>query len=598
MAKQATEKALSTRPKFTRSRNGCRTCVRRKKRCPEVYNDDGACERCETGGFTCERDVQRARPPPPAHVSPSPKLVETPPYERRKGLEAHEQTCPSPASPPNLPLARSSPPNSLFPLPLFKTTDTICSSTASTIPISSSLSLPLSTESYKPAPFPPFTELHYSAALLSLFASLPPSMPPAGHLRTWMNTSDAGYHLRAMVLREMDAGERFEGAEVGQARLEEAIAIYRDHDDEWLSGAPSPELVKDHLLTVIHSHPTTQASCMAVTTFLQARLASSMSIGAQDRLLKLSEGYRHQAMQALASAPFEVQVLALFDIMMQQTEQHGVAAGYSIQSLIDTLIISQPSLGSNPPPFLPGALGTTNFLLRIIFFMDVFRAVALGRRTLFDFSHSSPLPTYSLFDGIVIDGRNHLMKGVDPALILFLARTSNLAVDFRERKGSPAVLQGAAELLENEIMAWEPSPAEDADSVATSQMWEEAILINLRQTIYRIGPLHPSIRTSLKRIISLGLGVLPPSPSLLSETTYAPLASVERALPWFFAATCALSEQDRRICADGLRVSTPLSAGLNAPVVEKLWELSDASGMPIVDWRSALAAEGIVVMIM
>jgi len=37
---------------------------------------------------------------------------------------------------------------------------------------------------------------------------------------------------------------------------------------------------------------------------------------------------------------------------------------------------------------------------------------------------------------------------------------------------------------------------------------------------------------------------------------------------------------------------------MNVQVVEKLWSMSDASGMPIIDWRSALAAEGVVVMIM
>lgn len=46
-------------------------------------------------------------------------------------------------------------------------------------------------------------------------------------------------------------------------------------------------------------------------------------------------------------------------------------------------------------------------------------------------------------------------------------------------------------------------------------------------------------------------------------------------------------------------LTTPYSsAAMNVPVVEKLWDMTDASGMPIVDWRSALAAEEAAVMIM
>lgn len=105
--------------------------------------------------------------------------------------------------------------------------------------------------------------------------------------------------------------------------------------------------------------------------------------------------------------------------------------------------------------------------------MDVFRAVALGRPTLFDCSDSSALSTYVLYDGVFMDGRNQFMKGADPALILFLARTSNLTDDMREGLGSPGELQREVESLEREILAWEPSPTDDAESVATSWMWKE-----------------------------------------------------------------------------------------------------------------------------
>ena len=39
-------------------------------------------------------------------------------------------------------------------------------------------------------------------------------------------------------------------------------------------------------------------------------------------------------------------------------------------------------------------------------------------------------------------------------------------------------------------------------------------------------------------------------------------------------------------------------AGRNAAVLERLWQLTDERGMPIIDWRRALAADGRCVMLM
>lgn len=86
----------------------------------------------------------------------------------------------------------------------------------------------------------------------------------------------------------------------------------------------------------------------------------------------------------------------------------------------------------------------------------------------------------------------------------------------------------------------------------------QAILINILQTIYRIGPLHPSIRTSPKRIISLGLVVSPSSPSFSSKPPPTPLPIVEQTLRWFFASTCALREETDKSAPMVLRVGTPL----------------------------------------
>jgi hypothetical protein len=102
----------------------------------------------------------------------------------------------------------------------------------------------------------------------------------------------------------------------------------------------------------------------------------------------------------------------------------------------------------------------------------------------------------------------------------------------------------------------------------------QALLIALHQLLYHHSPLHPSNRASLARIISLGTSSPSPSPSCTHlpstetpesaafEHPHQPVADsmhiMERSMPWFFAATVATAEEDRKIVLQALRMRTPL----------------------------------------
>lgn len=79
----------------------------------------------------------------------------------------------------------------------------------------------------------------------------------------------------------------------------------------------------------------------------------------------------------------------------------------------------------------------------------------------------------------------------------------------------------------------------------------QAALINLRTIVFHLGPLHTSIRTSVKQIISLG--------SSGTGTVGPPAEGVrERACPWFLASTVALELGDRDVCRSALSLGLPM----------------------------------------
>lgn len=275
-----------------------------------------------------------------------------------------------------------------------------------------------------------------------------------------------------------------------------------------------------------------------------------------------------------------------------------------------------------PRPYLPSGSGQLNFLLRGLSCMDTLRALALGdRRTFFDLSTTvlpngatdRPLTTFELLPGVLVREGDEFFGGVAPFLVFKAAEICETAMDVKEGLIGTVELKRRAELLESELREWvgpkvtvllqveeeeETCDKRRMEVEKAREMWrevsaapssflecrqrqtdralvrEQALLIVLHQLLYNHNPLHPSNRASLARIISLGTSA--PAPSLpcahppSTETSesaafshpHQPVADsmhiLERSLPWFFAATVAVGEEDRKIVLQALRMRTPL----------------------------------------
>lgn len=208
-----------------------------------------------------------------------------------------------------------------------------------------------------------------------------------------------------------------------------------------------------------------------------------------------------------------------------------------------------------------------------------------NRRTFFNY-HGASAP-YSLpailLEGELVGGDGAFMRGVPVFLVLAMAATCNLAQD--EGTLDPGQFLDQATALERAIEGWQaPSGlfgvgGDDVVERATSEMWRhvrckfctsplyswltslaaQAALINLRTSLYHLGPLHTSIRHSLKQIILQGSQQPANSASLFYEAQTLPPGSVtERSVPWFLAATVATEEGDRRVCRQAMAMGLPL----------------------------------------
>jgi hypothetical protein len=347
--------------------------------------------------------------------------------------------------------------------------------------------------------------------------------------RDW-SLLDGGRDLRSFIIKELAEGEDM-SAIGGSADLDYTASICEpssvalrkraprdeqcdgpvadlrsrqpdaDYEAEWLRVfEPSQrQLVKQVTLHAVTASPSSRAACLAVAAGLRARLLPPSDSRRQE-FIKRSESYYNQAMQMLLSAPFEVQAGTLFDLMVYQvsllaphlryiaqiapplqTNQYGAAAGYAVQELMDALVVSHPQLGPQPIPYIHGAPGQVNFLLYGFFALDALRALAFGRRTLFDIPSSGSLPSFNFVGDVTITMDRDILRGVTPHFFSFAARICNLAMDLKEGRLGSAPARTAAEKLEKEIVEWQPkglltterSVEEELERFGTQEMWRQ-----------------------------------------------------------------------------------------------------------------------------
>ena len=277
-------------------------------------------------------------------------------------------------------------------------------------------------------------------------------------------------------------------------------------------------------------------------TSIRRSLATLGGSGEGEQLAIRAQKYYQRAMGALQvdASPVDIRLGALLDLARFQMEQHGAGAGYSSFSICDLYITS--ILGPSAIPYSPLLPPAANILFRHLALNDVLRAVALNRRTLFSFQGGpSPyaLPAI-LLDGEFIAGDNDFMRGVPVHLVLCIAAACNLAQD--EATMEPGQFLGQATLIERAIEGWQSTSTMDGEEEeqlfhrATAEMWRHAALVHLRTTLFHLGPLHTSIRNSLKLIFTFGSRRYGVNSPLSIDVHGLPAGSVlERSFPWSVA---------------------------------------------------------------
>ncbi|ORY54869.1 hypothetical protein BCR35DRAFT_335701 [Leucosporidium creatinivorum] len=687
-------KPKRTRRSTGRTKDGCRTCKGRRKKCPLVFNAQGVCERCEIGGFTCIPGTASIPAPRPAKAAPPLSASNTPPESanvsaqllgRAEGMSLGSLSHPTTLPPAPTSISAATSTSAMQIEDFIPTISSAAAAASEPFNLNSTLA-----PSYPLSPFPsyldskasnaltttsinspdysynPLHDLSYSTALLAMFHSLPPTMPPAGssammgdgpgalarqRQKEKKRVKGSGLELRTMMIREamkdLKAAEEKEGAlhRASSSPMERVADYYTDADNEWLSSFPDPEreLVKEHIFRTIQSHPSSRASCLAAATALQLRLLPAEDVDGRRRIIEQGRRYFESAMEKMVDAPLITQLSVLMDSLLHQTEQIGPSAGYTIQSLIDAFISSHPAFSSfytsipprRPRPYLASGSGQLNFLLRGLSCMDALRALALGdRRTFFDLSTTTlpsgetdrPLTTFELVPGVLVREGDEFFGGVAPFLVFKAAEICEVAMDVKEGLIGSVELKRKAEMLERELREWvgprmtvllqveeeeETCEKRRLEIEKAREMWREALLIAVHQLLLHHTPLHPSNRASLARIISLGTSASPPTPpcshppstetpeSAAFEHPHRPVADsmhiLERSLPWFFAATVAVGEEDRRIVLQALSMRTPFFGGRNAPLAELIWKRADEDG--VLDWRQTLKEAGILLML-
>lgn len=148
----------------------------------------------------------------------------------------------------------------------------------------------------------------------------------------------------------------------------------------------------------------------------------------------------------------------------------------------------------------------------------------------------------------------------------------------------------------HDLRAYVPSTSPDdldvdTDSIelvaasAVQEVWRQAALIHLYQSIFHSPADYPPLQACLHQILQLAK-VIDISGPLRLETILA--------LPVFLAATLAISEKDRQACRAHLNTESGISKAAahkqNKAFIEDLWARRDREG-PGVDWHDYASEE-------
>lgn len=437
----------------------------------------------------------------------------------------------------------------------------------------------------------------------SLDAFAGPSESPIGLMADIRRPEDMAEDLRDAE-SWVSAATMLEMGRVGASTPEDSVEIsplYAAFNEGFFRSIPKPvrEIMVKRMNNVASSSQLGAAASMAMVLLYRARTqpqGTEEAEQAQQRLLAQSDRFFQQAVLHLQTPiPLEGKIVACLDMQSHQFDLSGAAASHAVLLLSEFFITE--ALGPRPVLDLSNLADESNIALRCFAYSDVLRTVCIRRRaTVFDFVGlpgftSQPMPTQSKTSPANEAVDTHL--GLPVGLLLCLAATSNLSCEASNL--SSGVVQEKAKMIESAIRHWRPlapNGVEDSlsylERLVTYEMWRQACLIYLYQAVNRLGCLAQCIRGALEQFLSLAARDGPRPPVDSQDRLWA--GSV-RACPWLLAATCAVREEDREQCRQGLKECGPQKGySDNLAAVEKLWEVVETGGWAL-DWKEFLETE-------
>ncbi|KAM0747370.1 hypothetical protein T439DRAFT_383492 [Meredithblackwellia eburnea MCA 4105] len=399
------------------------------------------------------------------------------------------------------------------------------------------------------------------------------------------------------------------GSEAEVYKLYASVNVFRDPlyvslNDVFLRSFPWSlrRTIHEYYDSQMSQHELNRAAALAVTLLYYARNQPNGS-PKQKRLLVHSRSMLLRALDILRktpSLPLEVVLMGTLDLAYCQIESIGGAGVGEIMSIAS--LFAKAGLGENYIlDFLP-VVARRQIALLFFAYYDILRAIVMPVPDpvlkQFKWLPGSRMTTPAeatqreIWLKEVAANPMSVHHGLPVALVICFAGITTLATEMA--KLDIAETRRRANEIEESIRTWRAEIHYDDDEdlasykaiveATTQEMWRQAALIYLHSTIHKIGFMAQALRNPTLQIIQLG------TITYRKESGELDLHSSmsRRACPWFLAATCAISPQEREQCRIGLKMcGTHRGFRETLEAAEFIWARVDREGHTF-DWRMAL----------
>ncbi|GAA5857992.1 hypothetical protein JCM8547_006654 [Rhodosporidiobolus lusitaniae] len=622
---------LPLRATKTRSRGACDTCRNRKKKCDETRLPEhgGSCERCFLGSYECKWPLPLGQRPLKTFVrgvrggktANRGEEASVPPTPVQAQDDAPEAGSSSEALFSAAAAAEASASFELYPSP-------------SAIPQLSHLSTSTSSQYTSSSSHPPPLALgtHFDNSSFSFAPDQPqPVASSSSHLTSssdadlWAFTSSSSSTALAALPSLQPPITTHAGPPLDPLyrRLTEGLALTLPYEFREMAIVGLMNLAESSILNRNAANATSNLCRLAQHASRRPPPADILRTAAwsfrQEQLEQEGATYVREALRylALLDLPLAARLLACYDLSTYQYDRFGNEACNAVLLVADFFVTQK--LG--PSPLIDFSLlnDFTGHLVHPFVWLDVLRCLCLGsRRPHFSFPS---LPGSSSFSPVTPPGAFSPFPGIPVVLMLCMAAIAELDMDRKEGKVGEEEVREKAGRIEGVLREWKPDPptgheVEDLgkyfEEVQTQEMWRQAIIIYLYQSIHHHSPVSRVLISCMQAILKIGVPLLdsyiPPSSALAADTPtsvfcsngdptvdevtawsekyYGPPAA--RSGPFFLAGTVALHPHDRALCRRGVIAAGPLRGFQdNLDALERIWAVQDETGR-CEDWREVL----------